>query len=466
MTQTTGQTDRDAIAPGQARSAGRTVQSLLAEDTREVPAPLLEESYEFLGSADIDKERYYSPEFHGLEVERMWQKVWQLACREEDIPEPGDFVVYDLADMSLIVVRTAAGDIKAFHNSCLHRGTRLCDDAGRVNQLRCPFHGFTWSLEGGLTDVPGRWDFPHIDDAEFALPQARTGTWAGFVFVNPDPDAAPLADYLGDLDKHLEPFRLADRFKAVHVAKVIDCNWKVGMEAFLESYHVIATHPQLLEYLGDANTQYDIYPRSDGQPGFNRMITPQATTSPHLEPLEPQDVLDAMFRDFLPQGVGEFEVPEGQSARPVVAAAMRDELARTTGADLSGTSDSEIVDAIQYFVFPNMVPWAGVGAPLTYRFRPYGNDPNRCIFDIMLLVPLPSGVPKPKAPPIHWLAPDEDYSAAPELGGLSAVFNQDLSNLPRVQRGLRSMTKPGVTLANYQEIRIRQFHQDLDRYLR
>ena len=144
---------------------------------------------------------------------------------------------------------------------------------------------------------------------------------------------------------------------------------------------------------------------------------------------------------------------------------MRDNLAQTTGADLSGTSDSEIVDAIQYFVFPNMVPWAGVGAPLTYRFRPYGNDPDRCIFDIMMLIPLPTGVPKPKTAPPHWLEADEDYSAAPELGGLCAVFNQDLANLPRVQRGLRSMTKPGVTLANYQEVRIRQFHQDLDRYL-
>ncbi len=74
-------------------------------------------------------------------------------------------------------------------------------------------------------------------------------------------------------------------------------------------------------------------------------------------------------------------------------------------------------------------------------------------------------MPKPKTGPVHWLGPDEDYSAAPELGGLCAVFNQDLANLPRIQRGLKSMTKPGVTLANYQEIRIRQFHQDLDAYL-
>lgn len=442
------------------------MQELLATDTREVPKPLLEESPAYLGSADIDKDRYLSGEFHRREVEKLWKRVWQLACREEDIPEPGDFVVYDIADMSLIVVRSPAGQIKAYHNACLHRGRRLCDDSGHANQLRCPFHGFTWSLDGELASVPCRWDFPHIDDEAFRLPEALTATWAGFVFINPDPDAVPLATFLGELDRHLAPFRLQDRFKAVHVAKVLDCNWKVALEAFIESYHVIATHPQLLEYLGDCNTQYDIYQRSDGLPGFNRMITAQATSSPHLgEQLEPQEVLDAMLRDFYPDGIGSFEVPAGQDARPVVAEAMRARLAADTGADLSNVSDSEILDAIEYFVFPNMAPWAGAGAPLTYRFRPYGNDPDRCIFDVMLLVTLPAGVPKPKAAPAHWLGPDEDFGAAPELGGLCAVLNQDLTNLAWVQRGLKSMTKPGVTLANYQESRIRQFHSDLDAYL-
>ncbi|MCP9624940.1 aromatic ring-hydroxylating dioxygenase subunit alpha [Nocardia otitidiscaviarum] len=457
--------DGRELAPGEARSPGPSVQSLLSGDTREVPPPLLEESYEYLGSADIDKERYLSADFHRLEVEKMWKKVWQLACREEDIPAPGDYIVYDIADISLIVVRTRDGEIRAYHNACLHRGTRLCDDNGHAEQLRCPFHGFTWGLDGALAEVPSRWDFPHVEDAKFALPQAKTGVWAGYVFVNPDPDAVSLHTYLGEVEKHFAYFKLEERFKAVHVAKVIDCNWKVALEAFIESYHVISTHPQLLEYLGDSNTQYDVYRGSDGQPGFNRMITPQATTSPHLEPLEPQDVLEAMFRDFYPEGIGAIHVPEGQSARPIVAEALRQRLVERSGADLSGVSDSEIVDAIQYFVFPNMCPWAGLGAPLTYRFRPYGNDPDRCVFEIMLLAPLPAGVPKPKAGPIHWLGPDEDFSAAPELGGLAPVLNQDLSNLPLVQRGLKAMTKPGVTLADYQEVRIRQFHQDLDAYL-
>ncbi|NNH68519.1 aromatic ring-hydroxylating dioxygenase subunit alpha [Nocardia uniformis] len=452
------------LAPGEARSSGPSVQSLLAGDSRAVPPPLLEESYEYLGSEDIDKERYLSHDFHRREVEKVWKKVWQLACREEDIPEAGDYVVYDIADMSLIVVRTRERDIRAYHNACLHRGTRLCEDAGQAKQLRCPFHGFTWNLEGALTEVPSRWDFPHVADAEFALPQAKTGVWAGYVFVNFDPDAPALMDYLGDVDKHLSYFKLEDRFKAVHVAKVIDCNWKVALEAFIESYHVISTHPQLLEYLGDCNTQYDIYAGGDGMPGFNRMITPQATSSPHLEAVEPQDVLDAMFRDFYPEGVGSITVPEGESARPVVAEALRQRMAQQ-GTDVSTVSDSEILDAIEYFVFPNMCPWAGIGAPITYRFRPYGNDPDRCVMDIMLVVPLPPGVPKPKSGPVHWLGPDEDFSAAPELGGLVPVFNQDLSNLPKVQRGLKAMTKPGVTLANYQEIRIRQFHRDLDAHL-
>ncbi|PQM46602.1 hypothetical protein C1Y40_03232 [Mycobacterium talmoniae] len=122
----------------------------------------------------------------------------------------------------------------------------------------------------------------------------------------------------------------------------------------------------------------------------------------------------------------------------MVAEAMRAQLAAAIGTDLSAVSGSEIGDAIEYFASPNTALW--IGAPLTWRFRPYGNDADRCMFD-------------------------EDYSAAPKSGGLCAVLNQDLFNLAWARHGLKSMTKPAVTLTGYQEIRIRQFHQDLDAYL-
>ena len=123
-----------------------------------------------------------------------------MACREEQIPEVGDSVVYELADTSLIVVRTAPDEIRAYHNSCLHRGTQLRTSSGKVKNFRCPYHGFTWNIDGTLHEIPCGLGLPdHVDEAEFCLPEAQVGTWGGFVFVNVDTDAAPLEEYLEDL---------------------------------------------------------------------------------------------------------------------------------------------------------------------------------------------------------------------------------------------------------------------------
>ena len=462
MTQTT----QPGQAAGDARSAGPTVQSLLDADTREVPDVLRAESYEFLGDTDIDRTRYFSPEFHDREVEHVWAKVWQVACREEDIPDVGDHVVYDIADSSLIVMRTAPGTIRAYHNSCLHRGTQLRAAGGNVQHIRCPFHGFTWNLDGSLKEIPCQWDFRHVRPENFSLPEAKADTWGGFVFVNLDPGAGSLASFLGEVPKHFDAFKLEHRFKGVHVAKIMPCNWKVCLEAFLESFHVITTHPQMLLYFGDANTEYDVYRGAPGSPPFNRMITPQAVSSPHLgSGIAQQDILDALFNDLRGGRPDGLIVPEGKTAREVTAQEMRARWGERTGLDLSAASDSEMIDAIQYFVFPNLVPWGGIGSPITYRFRPNGSDPDTSIFDVMMLIPCDPQKPKPRGVPVHWLSLEADWSEAPELGALARIFNQDSQNLPRIQKGLKAARKPGITLANYQEVRIRQFHQALDSYL-
>lgn len=448
---------------GEARSPGPSVQQLIKEDSRVVPDILRGECYEYLGSADISKDRYLTDEFHRLEVERVWTRTWQMACREDDIAAIGDHVVYEIGDYSLVVTRVAGDTIRAYHNACLHRGTQLRAEDGNVREFRCPFHGFTWNLDGSLKNVPCRWDFPHVDDERFSLPQAHVASWGGFVFVHLGEDPEPLDTYLEDLPEHFAPWPLEKRWKAVHVQKVISCNWKVALEAFMESYHVAITHPQLLRYTGDANTQYDVYA---GRRHFNRMITAFATPSPHIGELDPQDVAEAWRQDLMKFQVDHIEVAPGTSARTAVADAVRRQLATITGSDLKDVSDSEAIDAIQYFLFPNMMPWAGYGSPITYRFRPYGNDPHMCVMDVMLLFPWPEGMTKPPAAKPILLGADDPWTNAPQLGALAAVFEQDMQNLPRIQRGLRAMAKKdGITLGNYQEVRIRQFHQTLDAYV-
>jgi nitrite reductase/ring-hydroxylating ferredoxin subunit len=400
-------------------------------------------------------ERYISRAWHDLEMEHMWNRVWQMACRDDDIPAVGDSIVYDIGDVSLIVVRTADG-VRAYHNSCLHRGRPLRLEAGNLSELRCPFHGFTWTLAGELTSIPSPWDFEHLDWSQACLPQAQVGQWAGWIFVNVDNDAGPLATYLGEITEHWTTWERESRTKTLHVVKRLPCNWKLGLAAFLESYHTIATHPQLLVNLDDVNTEYDVYP---GEPHFNRMISAQGVSSPHLrDRLTEQEIFDSLGGD----GDGRAPLRNSDTARRRVADRVRRELSGQAGHAVMCT-DSEAIDAIQYFVFPNFVPWGGY-APINYRFRPNGNDPETSIMELMLLSPTPGGDVRRPVDPIE-LDYDDPWSSVRELGRLAQIFEQDMTNLDVIQRGVRASRKRAVTLAAYQESRIRHFEQTLDSYI-
>ena len=435
----------------------RFYQSLLDDDSRPVPESLRTRSNVPVDDVEVARERYFDHGFHQLEVERMWRRVWQMACREEQIPEVGDSLVYEIVDASLIVVRTAPDEIRAFHNSCLHRGTQLRTGSGTVTGFRCPFHGFTWNIDGSFREMPCPWDFPQVDPANFALPEARVGTWGGFVFVNLDPAAVPLEAYLEDLPWHFAQWPLEERVLTAHVVRIMPCNWKVALEAFIEAYHTVAVHPQLLRTTGDSMTEYDVFGRR-----VSRMITPVGMKSEHVErEVGDAEILEAMF---ISNGA-DLTVEEGSKVRHVLAAQMRASLRDRTGCDLSNVSDAEVLDGIEYFLFPNFMPWAGFLTPLVYRFRPDGNDPDSCVVDIMLLDPVPEGGPRPAPAPTRYLGKDETFADAPELGYLGRILNQDASTFGRIQRGLHASVKPAITTARYQESRIRHFHATLDAYL-
>jgi phenylpropionate dioxygenase-like ring-hydroxylating dioxygenase large terminal subunit len=446
--------ERQDLARGE-----RYFQGLLDEESRRVPQSLRTTSTVAIDEIDIDvaTERYFDPAFHQLEVEHMWRRTWQMACREEQIAEVGDSIVYEIGDASLIVVRTAPDEIRAFHNSCLHRGTQLRTGSGRLTALRCPFHGFTWNLDGTFREMPCAWDFPHVDPANFCLPQAQVGTWGGFVFVNLDPAAAPLEEYLEDLPWHFAEWPLEERYLSAHVVRIMPCNWKVALEAFIEAYHTVAVHPQLLRTTGDSLTEYDSYGRH-----VSRMITPVGMKSEHVErEVTDEEIVQAMFLT----NDADATVAAGSTARHVLADQMRASLTERTGSDYSLVSDAEVLDGIEYFLFPNFMPWAGYLTPLVYRFRPHGNDPDSCVIDIMLLEPVPEAAERPAPAPTRHLAHDEGFADAPELGYLGRILNQDGSTFGRIQRGLHASVRPTITLSHYQESRIRHFHATLDGYL-
>ena len=505
---------------GHDRSDGISYDDILRNDSVPPPAVYLENSPLAPGVTRVPVEKYFSREQHELEVERLWKRVWQMACHESDIANVGDTYVYDIAELSFIVVRVSENEVKAFPNACLHRGRTLCDSHRReLKVFRCPFHGWSWNLDGSLKEIPGHWDFPSVKAEEYGLPEIRVGHWGGFVFINPDSECEPLENFLGDIDRHFGiPFER--RFKAAHLIKVLPCNWKVAQEAFMESYHVVATHPELLGYFSDVNSKYDVFGN------LSRAISASGPPSPHTGLVNPdmssypdkkaftslrhmisghvyrrlgenrvevtlQDGRTGIFDQYAEYIDGEVKsadiqmcswvggaICEGEEDTPMeystesphayrdeVASARREALRPQFGEGVEKISDADLVDAIYYSVFPNISPWGDFN-PIFYRFRPNGSNPEESLHEVMYMVPLPEGVPMPEAAKCTYLGVDDDYCDAPEIGSsLAKIFNQDFVNHRQVQKGLHSHPKGHTIFASYQETKIRHFHQTLDKWL-
>ena len=326
------------------------------------------------------------------------------------------------------MIRTDTGEIKAYPNTCLHRGRRLKDHDGHCSEIRCSFHGFAWALDGALADVPAQWDFPHVTGHadEFHLPECKVGTWAGFVFINPDPGAEPLEDFIGELAEHFQVWNLEDRYVEAHVSKVIRANWKITQEAFCEAFHVNATHPQILPYLGDTNSQVDVWDT------FARVITPGGTPSPLLgwDPTE-----DEMLRSMLDVRVDQdppFTLKDGQTARASAAAASRERWRPAVGDRVDGMSDAEMMDSLDYTLFPNFHPW-GAFNRIVYRFRPNGDDHRSSIMEVLFLAPFKGKRPPPA--PIHHLGVDEAVDQRARTGDAGQGVRS--GHVQHVQRAAR-----------------------------
>ena len=444
--------------PGTARSPGISYQQLLDTDTHPVPDVLRLESPRYAGTEDFSVERYTTREWHELEKERLWSRVWQYACRVDEIPEVGDYYVYEIVGRSYIVMRSGEDEFKAFPNACLHRGRRLKDYDGHCSEIRCAFHGFAWNIDGSFKDVPAQWDFPHVEAEAFELPKCATGVWQGFVFINPAPDCEPLEDFVAELDEQFQVWNLERRHKQAHVAKVIQANWKIAQEAFCEAYHVNATHPQIMGYLGDTNSQVDVWENCA------RVISPGGTTSPLLDyEVSPNEMMAAML-DVRHDMDLPVQVPEGKSMREVAATLSRENWRQMAGDVVDEMSDAEMMDSIDYTLFPNFHPW-GAFNRIVYRFRPNGDDHRSCIMECIFLAPYGPDEERPPPAPVHWLEEHEVFSDAQELGMLGKVFDQDLFNMSKVQLGLETTHKPGVTLSNYQESKIRWLHDKLTEWV-
>jgi phenylpropionate dioxygenase-like ring-hydroxylating dioxygenase large terminal subunit len=449
------------VTKGQARAPGPTVNDILRSDTFPPPSPLIASEYQFLGDSDLDPKRYTDPNFAAQEFSKMWSQTWQWACREEHLEDAGDRYVYDIGPYSVIISKDANGDISAFRNSCTHRGTRLvaAEGSGFGNGFTCPFHGWSWHLDGSLEQLPARWDFPHVCSEQHSLIKVACELWGGFVFINLNAEATPLSEQLEVMTEHFKHFPLDHRRIKVHVQKRLPANWKAAQEAFLEAYHNVETHNSP----NGANAQYDIFGRF-----VTRFIHNTGTYSPEsLEDYPGNRWRDPVLTEseILARTPGEpRELAANETAREVAAAQTRARLAESLGASQQHISDSEALDSIEYHLFPNMFFFPGINIPMVYRFRPDGDNVDACLFDLLIMEPWPKDKAKPFPPEPVFLDVDQSYTEVPELGWLGRVYDEDTGNLALQQQGLKAAGK-GLTLGNYQEARIRRIHQTLDAFL-
>lgn len=416
----------------------------------------------------IDYRRYYDPEYARKEHERLWMRSWLYACREEDLPNVGDRLPVSFGVVSFVIVKVGQDAYKAFFNSCLHRGTALCSKPESGDVLRCPFHAWEWKLDGSLKFIPSHWDFTHVKAKDSSLPEAKVGRWGGFIYINADAEASPFEKVLGVIPQHFHDYGFDERHTVAHLRKEIRANWKLVQEAFMESYHVYATHPMAVPFTGDSQSRYDIF--DDGVSHVGRQITPSAVPSMHAGPQETMFSAAAAFLHFIKMWhYPEAELPvldPQRDAREQFAQWFRDLETRRLGRECCLT-DAALVDSSLYFLFPNTTFWMCESIPFFYSFTPHESDPTRSYFEVRLLKRPPARQVHVVPPRIE-IGPDTKIEdAAPAFGPLSVVFDQDMSNLPLVQRGVQSASphRPYATLGNYQEFIIQHWHTLLDRLM-
>lgn len=406
-----------------------------------------------LGHDLIPGERYTSTEFAKLEWEKLWTKVWNMGCREEDIANPGDYVVTELGNESIVLTRDEDGGVNAFYNVCSHRGNQVAyGECGHVKTFKCSYHLWEYNLKGQLLNVPDVETFQQGAPCEkLSIRTLKCDTWGGFVWFNMFDDCEPLQEFLGMIPEHLDPYRFQDMAMVRDVTVEWNCNWKASVDAFNEAYHVLGTHPQLATMLEDYDVQVDCYER------HNRYLIPFACVTTH----DPDGAQITPPLAGYAQSYG-FDVDayvknggDGLGLRRALQQHLRKN-DKAMGYDFSQLNDDQLTDDYHYMIFPNITLNIHCNSFMLFRQRPHPTDPNKMYFDVQNYVLVPEGQPKPERPQHVSFKYGEDT--------LGEVLDQDASNLGMVQRGMNSRGFRGLWIS-HKELRVRHLHKTVDDYI-
>lgn len=415
-----------------------------------------------------DPSRYYSKEFMKLEWERLWPRVWLLAGVTSDIPESGDYTVFEHGHEEFIVVRQKDDGIKAFYNVCPHRGNKIClNERGSVDKFTCAFHSWQFECTGKLARITDEETFnPKLVAHRPGLTEVRCDQIGGLIFINMDGKAPPLRDWLGLPPGYIEDYQI-DKMHAVrHVRSEWMANWKTGVDAFYETYHLPHIHPQTQGVMEEFS-QLDLYPN-----GFQRMIVPLCVKSHRVGD---QESVDAGLQ-FMMKDAGMDPTEFKGTAREVRAAVQASKRARAKRLGLKHYekfSDGQLTDSWATGYFPNVQIGMHPEGVFIMRFQPHETDPERFYYDNITMyryvddknytVPawmgLPAGIDVTGA-----VRPNIERIPATQRPDLGEVLNQDVDLVTAVQKGSKSRGFRGP-LWGEQEQRIRHYQREIDRYI-
>ena len=354
---------------------------------------------------DLPAGRYNDRRFLDLEQQHIWRKSWLLAAHIEELAEPGCFKLWETAGQPIVLVHSRSGEINAFYNTCSHRGAPVVQEAtGKRARLVCKYHGWTYDDEGKLLAVRDPRDFVDLDMSCRSLKRVRCERFGNLIFVNFDPDAPSLAEWIGPFaaewkEFQFENLRLVDRY-----SWDLSCNWKIAMEANMEVYHVESIHPATVDPLLDSDQNVNtLYPN-----GHQRMVAPARESGPEKAYL---------------RGAPEIDIPSVG------------EIARTC--------------TLSYGVFPNWIsPLGSYGFPVLL-FWPNGLD--KCRMEVWWFG-------------ADWGSGERPSNWAGYIEAFNHVLTEDTEFGAWIQKSVDSYGFEGVPLS-YQEARIYHWHQSADKLI-
>jgi phenylpropionate dioxygenase-like ring-hydroxylating dioxygenase large terminal subunit len=420
----------------------------------------------------ISTDRFHSRDYSERERDALWMKVWQIAGREDDLPDTGDWMEYRIFDQSFVLARGRDGVIRGFVNACRHRGNAFCQGKGNAARFTCPYHNWSYGLDGkclsvAKPDYKGTVEEFVGDKAELGLIDVPVECFSGFVFINPDRDAEPLRDFFDEAYDILAAYHLEEMVPAgMNVREPIRCNWKVVMDAFYESYHVQAVHPELIPLMDLARERYGNFGRHGATTvPFNE--ADPATASPEEQVAAFRNLPEPNFpglAEVFPRydelvdsyrgEDGKLSFPEGVTGKSLLQRAVREHLTGK-GLDVSGLTDRQLSDYQFWSVFPNVYIQLRAGEATVIIARPHPDgDPNRCVWHVCHYI---------------WFPPDVREDMRVEMTEIPEgkhvpyflALEQDFSQMEDQQLGLRNMALDHMSLTR-QEPKVAQFHTALD----